>query len=81
MAESECPARAHRIRIALEHGYLSTAREGDFLLARAMEIAYIRGRYAVKLRPKGARGPLFDQGAVLETPRKEPAGVTHHPSG
>jgi uncharacterized protein (TIGR02246 family) len=39
------------------------------------EIAYIRGSYAITLRPMGAPAPLSDQGDFLEIWRKEPDGV------
>ena len=38
-------------------------------------IAYIRGRYAITLRPAGAPGPLSDQGDFLEIWRQEPDGI------
>jgi uncharacterized protein (TIGR02246 family) len=41
----------------------------------AGDIAYIRGRYAITLRPAGAPGPLSDQGDFLEVWRREPDGV------
>ena len=34
--------------------------------------AYIRGRYAITLRPKGAPGPVSDEGDFLEIWRHEP---------
>jgi uncharacterized protein (TIGR02246 family) len=41
----------------------------------AGDIAYIRGRYAITLRPAGAPGPISDQGDFLEVWRREPDGV------
>ena len=38
-------------------------------------IAYVRGRYAITLRPVGAPAPLSDQGDFLEIWRKEPDGA------
>ena len=38
-------------------------------------IAYIRGRYAITLRPAGAPGPLSDHGDFLEIWRQEPDGI------
>ena len=38
-------------------------------------IAYIRGRYAITLRPSGAPGPISDRGDFLEVWRREPDGV------
>lgn len=38
-------------------------------------VAYIRGRYAITLRPSGAPGPISDQGDFLEVWRREPDGV------
>ena len=38
-------------------------------------IAYVRGRYAITLRPSGAPGPLSDSGDFLEVWRKEPDGI------
>ena len=34
--------------------------------------AYVRGRYAITLRPRGAPNPISDQGDFLEVWRKEP---------
>jgi len=38
-------------------------------------IAYVRGRYAITLRPVGAPAPLSDQGDFLEIWRKGPDGA------
>lgn len=38
-------------------------------------IAYVRGRYAISLRPAGAPAPVSDQGDFLEVWRQEPDGV------
>lgn len=38
-------------------------------------IAYIRGRYAIRLRPVGAPALISDQGDFLEIWRKEPDGA------
>ena len=38
-------------------------------------IAYVRGRYAITLRPEGAPAPLSDQGDFLEIWRKESDGA------
>lgn len=37
--------------------------------------AYVRGRYAITLRPAGVPGPISDQGDFLEIWRREPDGV------
>ena len=37
--------------------------------------AYVRGRYAITLRPRGAPGPISDQGDFLEIWRREPDGA------
>jgi ketosteroid isomerase-like protein len=37
--------------------------------------AYVRGSYAITLRPKGAPGPISDQGDFLEVWRREPDGA------
>jgi ketosteroid isomerase-like protein len=37
--------------------------------------AYIRGTYAITLRPVGAPGPISDEGDFLEIWRKEPDGA------
>ncbi len=37
--------------------------------------AYVRGRYAITLRPAGAPGPISDEGDFLEIWRREPDGV------
>ena len=37
--------------------------------------AYVRGRYAITLRPRGAPGPISDQGDFVEIWRKEPDGA------
>ena len=41
----------------------------------ADDIAYVRGRYDITLRPFGAPVPLSDQGDFLEIWRKEPDGA------
>jgi hypothetical protein len=38
-------------------------------------IAYVRGRYAITLRPVGAPAPLSDQGDFLEIWRRESVGA------
>jgi ketosteroid isomerase-like protein len=38
-------------------------------------IAYVRGQYAITLRPVGAPAPLSDQGDFLEIWRKESDGA------
>jgi uncharacterized protein (TIGR02246 family) len=38
-------------------------------------IAYIRGSYAITLRPSSAPGPISDAGDFLEVWRKEPDGA------
>ena len=38
-------------------------------------LAYVRGRYAITLRPAGAPGPISDEGDFLEIWRREPDGV------
>jgi ketosteroid isomerase-like protein len=40
-------------------------------------IAYVRGRYAITLRPVGAPAPLSDEGDFLEIWRKESDGAWH----
>ncbi len=37
--------------------------------------AYVRGRYAITLRPAGAPGPISDEGDFLEIWRREPDGL------
>ena len=37
--------------------------------------AYVRGRYAIKLRPAGAPEPISDEGDFLEVWRREPDGA------
>ena len=37
--------------------------------------AYVRGRYAITLRPAGAPGPISDEGDFLEIWRREVDGV------
>jgi uncharacterized protein (TIGR02246 family) len=37
--------------------------------------AYVRGRYAITLRPTGAPGPISDQGDFLEIWRREADGA------
>ena len=37
--------------------------------------AYVRGRYAITLRPRGAPGPISDEGDFLEIWRTEPDGA------
>jgi len=37
--------------------------------------AYVRGTYAITLRPVGAPGPISDEGDFLEIWRKEPDGA------
>jgi uncharacterized protein (TIGR02246 family) len=53
----------------LEYELTRDALDGDGGLA------YIRGRYAITLRPAGAPGPVSDQGDFLEIWRREPDGV------
>jgi uncharacterized protein (TIGR02246 family) len=38
-------------------------------------LAYVRGRYAITLRPRGAPGPISDEGDFLEVWRREPDGA------
>jgi hypothetical protein len=38
-------------------------------------LAYVRGRYAITLRPIGAPGPISDEGDFLEVWRKGPGGA------
>ena len=38
-------------------------------------LAYVRGRYAITLRPVGAPGPISDSGDFLEVWRREPDGA------
>jgi uncharacterized protein (TIGR02246 family) len=44
-------------------------------IAGADDIAYVRGRYDITLRPRGTPAPLSDQGDFLEIWRKEPDGA------
>jgi uncharacterized protein (TIGR02246 family) len=44
-------------------------------IAGADDIAYVRGRYEITMRPFGASGPLSDQGDFLEVWRKEEDGA------
>ena len=37
--------------------------------------AYVRGSYAITLRPRGAPGPISDEGDFLEVWRREPDGA------
>ena len=37
--------------------------------------AYVRGSYAITLRPRGATGPISDEGDFLEVWRREPDGA------
>jgi uncharacterized protein (TIGR02246 family) len=37
--------------------------------------AYIRGKYTITLRPKGAPAPISDEGDYLEVWRREPDGA------
>jgi uncharacterized protein (TIGR02246 family) len=41
-------------------------------VAGADGFAYVRGRYAITLRPRGAPGPASDEGDFLEVWRREP---------
>jgi ketosteroid isomerase-like protein len=44
-------------------------------LAGSDGFAYVRGRYAITLRPHGAPGPVSDHGDFLEIWQKDPDGV------
>ena len=70
----------HRGRAAIE-GWLSGIDElVSYGLTRdaldgAGGLAYVRGRYAITLRPIGAPGPISDTGDFLEVWRREPDGA------
>ena len=45
------------------------------VIAGADGFAYVRGSYAITLRPVGAPGPISDEGDFLEVWRREPDGA------
>ena len=74
----------HRGRAAIE-GWLRGIEElVSYELTRdaldgADGLAYVRGRYAITLRPVGAPGPISDSGDFLEIWRREPDGAWRSP--
>jgi uncharacterized protein (TIGR02246 family) len=70
----------HQGRAAIE-GWLRGIDElGNYELIRdridgADDVAYIRGTYAITLRPAGAPAPISDEGDFLEIWRKGPDGA------
>jgi uncharacterized protein (TIGR02246 family) len=65
----------HTGREAIEHWLGGIEELGSYELTReridgAEGIAYVRGRYAITLRPVGAPGPISDEGDFLEIWRK-----------
>ena len=67
----------HQGREAIERWLGGIEELGSYELVRdridgADGIAYVRGRYAITLRPVGAPAPLSDEGDFLEIWRKEP---------
>ncbi|HXY80308.1 MAG TPA: nuclear transport factor 2 family protein [Gaiellaceae bacterium] len=70
----------HQGRDAIERWLQRIEELGSYELIRdriegADGIAYVRGRYAITLRPVGAPVQLSDQGDFLEIWRKEPDGA------
>jgi uncharacterized protein (TIGR02246 family) len=71
---------AHEGREAIERWLRGIEELTSYKLTRdridgADDIAYVRGRYDITLRPFGAPGPLSDQGDFLEVWRKEQDGA------
>lgn len=72
----------HQGREAIESWLQGIEELTSYELAReqidgADGIAYIRGTYAITLRPVGAPGPITDEGDFLEIWRKGPDGAWH----
>ena len=70
----------HRGREAIESWLGGIEELSSYELTReqidgADGIAYIRGTYAITLRPAGAPGPISDEGDFLEVWRKEGDGA------
>jgi len=70
----------HQGREAIERWLTGIEKVDSYELIRdridgAEGIAYVRGRYAITLRPFGAPLPLSDQGDFLEIWRKESDGA------
>ena len=70
----------HSGREAIESWLRGIEELGSYSLERdridgADGIAYVRGRYAITLRPVGAPGPISDKGDFLEIWRRETDGT------
>ena len=70
----------HQGRAAIESWLRGIEELGNYELVRdqidgADGIAYVRGSYAITLRPVGAPAPISDEGDFLEIWRKEPDGA------
>ena len=70
----------HRGRDAIEAWLGGIEELSSYELTRdriegADGLAYVRGRYAITLRPVGAPGPVSDEGDFLEVWRREPDGA------
>ena len=70
----------HRGRAAIERWLSGIDELVSYELTRdaldgAGGLAYVRGRYAITMRPVGAPGPISDTGDFLEVWRREPDGV------
>jgi uncharacterized protein (TIGR02246 family) len=70
----------HQGRAAIERWLRDIDELGNYELVRdridgADDVAYIRGTYAITLRPAGAPAPISDEGDFLEIWRKEPDGA------
>jgi ketosteroid isomerase-like protein len=70
----------HQGRASISRWLRGIEEIGSYELTRdqidgADGIAYVRGQYAITLRPVGAPAPLSDQGDFLEIWRTEPDGV------
>ena len=70
----------HQGRSAIESWLRGIEELSNYELVRdridgADGIAYVRGRYAITLRPAGAPAPISDEGDFLEIWRKEPDGA------
>ncbi len=70
----------HRGRNAIEAWLGGIEELSSYELTRdriegADGLAYVRGRYAITLRPVGAPGPVSDEGDFLEVWRREPDGA------
>jgi ketosteroid isomerase-like protein len=70
----------HQGRVAIERWLGGIEELASYELTRdrvdgAEGIAYIRGRYAITLRPVGVPALILDEGDFLEIWRKEPDGA------